>query len=174
MKRIIRKGWLTLLAVVPLLVLLNLALFALRAADWQPQQAIADASQYDVEIIRDSYGVPHIYGARDVDVAFGLAFAHAEDDFETMQQLIPFYRGELGRELGLAGAPIDYLVHWLNVRNHVLEYYQTALTPQIRAHLKAYADGVNYFAATSQFEADPRLFPITPVSYTHLTLPTKA
>ena len=162
MKRIIRKGWLTLLAVVPLLVLLNLAWFALRAADWQPQQAIADASQYDVEIIRDSYGVPHIYGARDVDVAFGLAFAHAEDDFETMQQLIPFYRGELGRELGLAGAPIDYLVHWLNVRNHVLEYYQTALTPQIRAHLKAYADGVNYFAATSQFEADPRLFPITP------------
>ena len=41
-----------------------------------------------------------------------------------------------------------------------------ALTPQIRAHLKAYADGLNYYAAMHQMEADPRLFPITPQDLT--------
>ena len=148
MKTCLRRVWIGLLAVVPLLVLLNLALFALRAADWQPQAAIDAAAQYDVEIIRDAYGAPHIYGKRDIDVAFGLSYAHAEDDFETMQQMIPFYRGQLARQIGLDGAPIDFLVHWLDVRRHVAENYERVLSPQIRAHLKAYADGLNYYAAT--------------------------
>ena len=109
MKTYLRRLWIGLLAVVPVLVLLNLALFALRSAAWQQDVAIAEAAQYDVEIIRDAYGTPHIYGKRDVDVAFGLSYAHAEDDFKTMQQMIPFYRGQLAREIGLDGAPIDYL-----------------------------------------------------------------
>ncbi len=161
MRTFLRRAWLGLLTLVPLLVLINLALFVLRAADWLPQQAIGEAAQYDVEIIRDGFGVPHIYGARDADVAFGLAYAHAEDDFETMQQMIPFYRGELARELGFDDAAIDFLVHWLDVPRHVHKNYETALSPEIRAHLKAYADGLNYYAATHRFEADPRLFPIT-------------
>ena len=40
----------------------------------------------DVEIVRDSYGVPHIYGKTDADVAYGLAWAHSEDDFKTIQE----------------------------------------------------------------------------------------
>ena len=32
----------------------------------------------DVEIVRDSFGVPHIYGKTDADVAYGLAWSHAE------------------------------------------------------------------------------------------------
>jgi penicillin amidase/acyl-homoserine-lactone acylase len=166
MRRILRRIWLGLLITAPLLVMLNLALLALRSADWQPEAAIAAAAQYEVEIIRDAYGVPHIYGQRDVDVAFGLSYAHAEDDFETMQQMIPFYRGELARAIGLDGAPIDYLVHWLDVRRHVEENYERVLPPEIRAHLKAYADGLNYYAATHKREADPRLFPITPQDLT--------
>jgi len=166
MRHYLRRAWVGLLVIVPLLVLLNLLLLGLRTADWQPEAAIAEAAQYDTEIIRDAYGAPHIYGARDADVAFGLAYAHAEDDFETMQQMIPFYRGELARAIGLDGAPIDYLVHWLDVRRHVEENYEKDLSPEIQAHLKAYADGMNYYAATHPFEADPRLFPITPQDLT--------
>ncbi|NCF78723.1 MAG: acylase, partial [Alphaproteobacteria bacterium] len=140
MRHYLRCAWVGLLVIVPLLVLLNLLLLGLRTADWQPKAAIAEAAQYDTEIIRDAYGAPHIYGARDADVAFGLAYAHAEDDFETMQQMIPFYRGELARAIGLDGAPIDYLVHWLDVRRHVEENYEKDLSPEIQAHLKAYAD----------------------------------
>ena len=40
----------------------------------------------NVEIVRDAFGVPHIFGKTDADVAYGLAWAHAEDDFKTIQQ----------------------------------------------------------------------------------------
>ena len=90
MKNFFRRLWIGLLAFAPIMILLNLALFASRSAAWQPDAAIAEAAQYDVEIIRDAYGAPHIYGKRDIDVAFGLSYAHAEDDFKTMQQMIRF------------------------------------------------------------------------------------
>jgi len=52
-------------------------------------QALAQAAtNYDVEIIRDNWGVPHIFGVTDNDAAFGLAYAHAEDDFETIQETV--------------------------------------------------------------------------------------
>ena len=51
--------------------------------------------RYDVEIRRDDFGVPHIYGKRDADVAFGLAYAHAEDDFATIQETLLTARGQL-------------------------------------------------------------------------------
>ena len=41
--------------------------------------------KYDVTIYRDVWGVPHVYGDKDVDVAYGLAYAHAEDDLKTIQ-----------------------------------------------------------------------------------------
>ena len=41
---------------------------------------------YDTLIRRDTFGIPHIWGATDADAAYGLAFAHAEDDFLTIQK----------------------------------------------------------------------------------------
>ena len=160
-KKILRKTWLTVLTVVPLLAILNIALHAVRAQSWDSDAAKAVAQSYNAEIIRDQYGVPHIYGPRDADVAFGLAYAHAEDDFATMQSLIPFYRGELARSIGFDGLPIDFLVQWLDVRAHVAENYETDLPPHVRAHLQGYVDGLNYYAAMHPFEADARLFPMT-------------
>ena len=43
---------------------------------------------YSVTIYRDNWGVPHIFGTKDKDTAYGLAFAHAEDDFKTIQNII--------------------------------------------------------------------------------------
>ena len=39
-----------------------------------------------IEIVRDSFGVPHIYAKTDAELAYGLAWAHAEDDFKTIQE----------------------------------------------------------------------------------------
>ena len=36
-----------------------------------------------IDIVRDDYGVPHIFAPTDAEVAYGLAWAHAEDDFKT-------------------------------------------------------------------------------------------
>ncbi|MBL4746731.1 MAG: penicillin acylase family protein, partial [Flavobacteriaceae bacterium] len=69
----------------------------------------AGAGKYDVNIIRDDWGVPHIYGKTDADVAFGLAYAHAEDDFDTMQSSVAAARGTLARYQGKGAAVTDYL-----------------------------------------------------------------
>ena len=48
----------------------------------------------NLAIIRDSWGTPHIYGKTDKDAAFGLAYAHAEDDFKTIHDALLHSRGE--------------------------------------------------------------------------------
>ena len=58
------------------------------------------STKYDVEILRDTWGVPHIYGVTDEDVAFGFAFAHSEDDFKTIQDVVLQTRGELSSIYG--------------------------------------------------------------------------
>jgi len=51
--------------------------------------SLADrAANYNVKILRDTYGVPHIFGHTDADAAYGLAYAHSEDDFLTIQQVL--------------------------------------------------------------------------------------
>ena len=47
--------------------------------------AYCQINPLDVEIVRDKFGIPHIFGKTDADVAYGLAWANAEDDFETIQ-----------------------------------------------------------------------------------------
>lgn len=158
--------WVKRIAVSVLLVALlatsaSLALQLWEGRHWDRSAALDAADTYDVEIIRDSFGVPHIYGQRDVDAAFGLAYAHAQDDFKTMQGLIPFYRGQLGRSLGMDGLAIDFLVEWLDARAHVVNHLDKQITPALRAHLQAYADGVNYYAALNPDEMNPAYFPMT-------------
>ena len=52
---------------------------------WITASLQAQVNPKNVEIIRDTFGVPHIYAKTDAGAAYGLAWANAEDDFETMQ-----------------------------------------------------------------------------------------
>src|SRR5512139_1548318 len=58
------------------------------------------SAQYNVKILRDTYGVPHIFGHTDKDAAYGLAYAHSEDDFLTVQQVLLAARGQLATVYG--------------------------------------------------------------------------
>ncbi len=129
------------------------------AADTAP--LIARAAQYHVRIRRDSWGVPHILGPTDPDVAFGLAFAHAEDDFATIQEAALMVRGTLGAAQGARGAVTDYLVRLLRVRETVAARYETDLPADVRQVLQAYADGVNYYGALHRDRVAPGLLPMT-------------
>lgn len=122
---------------------------------------IARAAAYDVQIRRDRWGVPHILGKTDADAAFGLAFAHSEDDFATIQQVALATRGALAAEEGLGAAPGDYIVSLLEVWKTVDSQYDTALPADVRAVLEAYADGVNYYGAMHPKEVAPGLLPLT-------------
>jgi acyl-homoserine-lactone acylase len=136
---------------------------------------LQNGERYDVRVLRDTYGVPHVYGKRDEDVAFGLAYAHAEDDFATIQQSLMTSRGRLAlvdnqtprlinaltKAVGLGAwitvegggdpAVSDYLVGLLRVRERIdakmHTYFPRHVTSKTRAVLQAYADGINLYAA---------------------------
>ena len=112
-----------------------------------PAALIARAAHYDVHIVRDNYGVPHIFGKTDADVGFGIGFAHSEDDFATIQDVALATRGELAASEGAKAAPGDYLVHATRVWETVNAKYDRELPADVKSVLQAYADGVNYYAA---------------------------
>ena len=160
--RILRNGVLAVLAVV------ILALAWIIVADRMAQPAPADtkpliakAAQYHPRIRRDTWGVPHISGPTDPDVAFGLAFAHAEDDFPTIQEAALMVRGSLGSVEGQKGAVTDYLVRLFRVRETVAAHYDADLPADVRAVLQAYADGINYYGALHPDRVKPGLLPMT-------------
>jgi acyl-homoserine-lactone acylase len=122
---------------------------------------IAQAAHYHARIQRDHFGVPHISGPTDPDVAFGLAFAHCEDDFATIQDAALIARGQLASVQGAKAAVTDYLVRLLKVRETVTSQYDTVLPADARAVLQAYADGVNFYAAQHPEKVERGLLPMT-------------
>lgn len=122
---------------------------------------IAKATNYDVRIRRDSWGVPHILGRTDADVAFGLAYAHCEDDFSTIQEVALATRGQLAASQGLKAAATDYLVHLFRVWETVNARYEKDLPRDVRKLAEAYADGVNYYAARHPENVERGLLPLT-------------
>jgi penicillin amidase/acyl-homoserine-lactone acylase len=129
------------------------------APDWAA--LVTKSHQYDVRIKRDSFGVPHVVGSRDADVAFGLGFAQAEDDFATLQQVGLATRGRLAATEGPKAAVADYLVHLLRVWETVNAKYETDLPADVRQVLDAYSDGVNYYGALHQNKVIPGALPLT-------------
>lgn len=152
----IRKGLLGLLGLI--------VLVAIGLAVWDPLTASAAAPpplhKYDSVIARDRFGVPHIFGRTDADVAYGVAYAHAEDDFSTLQEAIAMARGRLGAMTGADGAKVDYALHLLGARETVDRDYMKQ-PADVRALLDGYATGLNTYAARHPGEVRlAKLFPI--------------
>ena len=148
--------------------LLVLALAGFVAADRMAQPAepgpaalIAKAQTYRARIVRDDFGVPHIFGHRDADVAFGLGYAHSEDDFATIQDVALATRGTLAASEGLKAAPGDYLVRAMRVWETVDARYDRDLPADVKRVLEGYADGANYYAALHLDKVKPGLLPLT-------------
>ncbi len=120
----------------------------------------AQAARYDVEILRDGFGVPHVYGERDADVAFGLAYAQSEDDWATLQEVVMAARGELAAHRGSGAAVTDYLVQLLRVWPTTREGYPK-LPQNIRDISEAYADGANLWAAENPDDVWDGVLPLT-------------
>ncbi|KUO53816.1 MAG: penicillin amidase [Sphingomonadales bacterium BRH_c42] len=150
-----RAGWAALSATIAIIVAL---------ASWEPfyaEQGSAPVErQYRAEIVRDAYGVPHIYGATDADTAFGVAIAHAEDDFSTLQDVVAMSRGRYGAIAGEEGAAVDYAYHLLDARGTAERHYPE-LPEDTRALFDAYASGLNQYAREHPAEVKlANLFPV--------------
>lgn len=97
-----------------------------------------------ITIARDSFGVPHIFAPTDPETAYGLAWAHAEDDFKTIQQVLLTAKGRLGTYLGKKGATVDYVFGLLNTKA-VADTQIKHLDPRFINLVKGYLMGLEAY-----------------------------
>ena len=118
-----------------------------------------------IDIVRDSFGVPHIFAKTDREVAYGLAWAEAEDDFESMQQVVLPVKGLMGKVLGKAGAAGDYAFALFRCREITEEKWNT-LSPEFLKLIDGYVQALNHYAVTHPNQVlHKNLFPITAKDY---------
>jgi acyl-homoserine-lactone acylase len=119
------------------------------------------AKNYQVEILRDKLGIPHVYGIKDVDTAFGLGYAQSEDDFESLQSVLLATRGTLAAEVGYSAAKTDFVVQYMGVWDTVNQHYDDKVPQKIKDIAQAYADGVNVYAAQNLDKVSRYFLPVT-------------
>lgn len=119
------------------------------------------AAAYDARIIRDEWGVAHIFGKTDADASFGLGYSHAEDDWKVIQETIMSARGVTAQYKGKNSAPTDYLYDLFRVKETVTDKAEKELSPATLAVAKAYADGVNLWVSENPDKALPGIMPIS-------------
>ena len=105
----------------------------------------AQVNTSNISIGRDKWGVPHVYAKTDKEAAYGLAWAHAEDDFKTIQKTFLPAKGLLGKLEGGGGAILDYAVHLLRSRQ-VAERELKNLSPGGLNVIYGYLEGLNAYA----------------------------
>ena len=128
-----------------------------------PFFVFAQINPLDVEIVRDTFGVPHIFGKTDADVAYGLAWAHAEDDFKTIQQGYLAGNALLGKHIGTKGAGADFIAQFIGSKEIVEKEYDQKISPEYKKIAAAYAQALNKYASTHPEEVlEGDLFPINP------------
>ena len=99
-----------------------------------------------IDIVRDEFGVPHIFAKTDAEVAYGLAWAHAEDDFETIQ--IGYLAGNnlLSKHLGNIGLGADFISQFIGSEDLFESKYDSDISSEYKNIVKAYALGLNSYA----------------------------
>jgi len=127
---------------------------------------IASAQKVDLKgitIVRDSFGVPHIFAKTDAEVAYGLAWAQCEDQFTTMQELMAACKGKYGEINGKDGIVADIGIKYMGLADFVEKNYKRDVTGAFKTYLESYVDGVNDYARKHPGDILlKKLFPVTP------------
>ncbi|MGJ3234695.1 penicillin acylase family protein [Marivirga sp.] len=124
-------------------------------------QIFAQISAEKIDIVRDKWGVAHIYAETDAEVAYGLAWAHAEDDFKTIQSTLIAGKLMAGRQFGKDGAGIDFFTQFIGAPEVVKEK-KNELSSAFLALLDGYIQGINAYAEYHKDEIiNRKLFPVT-------------
>lgn len=122
----------------------------------------AQINPENIQIARDQWGVPHIFAPTDEEVVYGLAWAHAEDNFLQMQEPFLAAKGLLGSIQGKNGAIMDIASFLIKTEEVVTEKYDRTFSPKFKKILAAYTAAVNQYAALHPEEVlHKKLFPIT-------------
>ncbi|MCC5962823.1 MAG: penicillin acylase family protein, partial [Rhodobacteraceae bacterium] len=130
------------LAALIVVALLGLYFFLSRSLPDYNEDFTLNGVQGEVEIVRNTHNVPHVFAEADEDVFFGLGFAHAQDRLWQMQMLRRTAQGRLSEMFGRRTLRTDELMRRLDIYGLA----RAALPAQDQATqdaLAAYANGVN-------------------------------
>jgi acyl-homoserine lactone acylase PvdQ len=106
-------------------------------SNWEKQAA-------NITIIRDHYGIPHVYGKTDADAVFGLLYAQCEDDFKRVELNYIEKLGRLSELNGEKDLYNDLLIRLVIDTADAIKDYTNA-APWLKKILNGYADGINYY-----------------------------
>ena len=100
-----------------------------------------------VDVVRDAYGIPHIFASDPLDAAYALGYVHAQDRLWQMEMNRRIGSGRLAEILGPAALDTDRFLRTIGVRRSA-EANLSRLDTATQQLLSAYAQGVNAFLAT--------------------------
>ena len=131
------------------LVLILAAVCVSCASQAAPDKEVAawEKQAQNVTIIRDDWGIPHVYGKSDADAVFGVMYAQAEDDFNRVETNYLNSIGRLAEAEGEAQVYRDLRMKLFIDPDDMKAQYRKA--PEwLKALMNAYADGLNYYLYT--------------------------
>jgi len=108
--------------------------------------AFTQINPENIEIVRDSFGIPFIYAPTNAEAAYGVAWAQCEDNFNIMQEAFAAARYKTGTLLGPNGAAIDFIMQMFQIREFVESRYAQDISAEYDAVLDGYVQGVNRYA----------------------------
>jgi acyl-homoserine lactone acylase PvdQ len=108
-----------------------------------------------ITIIRDDFGVPHIYAKTDADAVFGMLFAQAEDDFPRVERNYVWAIGRLAEMEGESALYSDLRARLYMTEEEAIAAYESA-PDWLKALCDAFADGLNYYLMANP-DVQPKL-----------------
>lgn len=136
-------------------ILVALVLFISCSEKPQTEVQQWEAQAQNITIIRDDFGVPHIYGKTDADAVFGLLYAQCEDDFNRVEQNYIWATGRLAEVEGEDALYSDLRARLFMTEEEAKANYENS--PEwLKELCNAFADGINYYLHTHP-EVKPKL-----------------
>ncbi len=109
-----------------------------------PSTGGARTASANVEILRDEWGIPHIYAERDADLFFGYGYAMAQDRLWQMDYLRRKAMGRLSEVLGSSGVELDTVARTVGI-NRLAQAELRRLSSETHGRLEAFSNGVNAY-----------------------------
>jgi acyl-homoserine lactone acylase PvdQ len=98
----------------------------------------------NISIIRDNWGIPHIYGKTDADAVFGLMYAQCEDDFKRVEMNYVEKLGRMAEVKGESELYNDLLVRLVIDSAEAVKDYNNS-PAWLKKLCNSFADGINYY-----------------------------
>jgi acyl-homoserine-lactone acylase len=133
----------TIMKLIRIFILGALCALCMQVSAQKNSTALEQEAQ-NVTIVRDNWGVPHVYGKSDADAVFGVIYAQAEDDFNRIETNYLNSMGRLAEAEGEGEIYRDLRMKLFIDPADMKEKYETS-PPWLKALTNAWADGLNYY-----------------------------